>query len=299
MSSVPTLRYRIVDVFTRTPFEGNALAVVPDARGLDDVTMQRIAREFNLSETVFVVPARDPACAVRLRIFTPYAELAFAGHPTVGAAFVVIDDGIVPADAKTFSFEEGVGAVPIRIDREDGGFMAWLTTPAITFGATFDRGACARAVGLTEDDLCDGVPVQAVTAGAPGVFIAVKTPAAVDRAAIDEPAMRAAIGDPGIVETFVFAPVAAGAYSRMFAPALGIPEDPATGGLTGPLAAFMVANGLAPGGDGTRLVSEQGTRMGRRSLLHIALHGERGAHGIEIGGEVTPIAAGTLSVTGY
>ncbi len=288
-------RYRTVDVFTDQPLQGNPLAVFPDGRGLGDATMQQIARELNLSETVFVLPARDPACVARARIFTPSAELAFAGHPTLGTAFVVCDEGMVAAPAERFAFGEGVGAVAVRIDRSDG-FMAWLTTPPISFGATYDRAACARAVRLSADDLCPDVPAQVVTAGAPGVFIAVRDPAAVDRAALDLAALRCAVDDPSILETFVFAPTPQGAYARMFAPELGIPEDPATGGLTGPLAAFMMKYGLAAHADGTRLISEQGVKLGRRSVVHIAIHGEHGTRGIEIGGAVAPLAEGAMSV---
>ena len=290
---MPRYRYRTLDVFTHVPLEGNPLAVFPDARGLDDVTMGRIARELNLSETVFVLPAHDPGCAARARIFTPAGELPFAGHPTIGTAFVLAADGAVPADATHFALEETIGPVPIRLER-DGRFMAWLTTPPIAFGSTVDRAAAARALGLQDDDLVPDVPAQVVTAGVAALFVALRDPARVDRTVFDDRAMRALVNDGTVAETFVFAPVSGGAYARMFAPALGIAEDPATGGLTGPLAAFAMRYGLASRRDGTRFVSEQGVRMGRPSRLHVLVHGEAGAGGIEVGGSVAPLATGYL-----
>jgi trans-2,3-dihydro-3-hydroxyanthranilate isomerase len=116
MSTACTYRYRVVDVFTDQPLEGNALAVFPDAWGVDDVTMQKIAKELNLSETSFVVPATKPECLVGVRIFTPGKEMAFAGYPTIGTSFVVVDEGIVPANSQYFVLEEKIGPVPIRVD---------------------------------------------------------------------------------------------------------------------------------------------------------------------------------------
>jgi trans-2,3-dihydro-3-hydroxyanthranilate isomerase len=123
--------YRIVDVFTERALEGNALAVFPEASGIDDETMQRIARELNLAETVFVLPATRADCAAQLRIFTPFREMPFAGHPTIGTAFVLLDEGRVPAGAPSFVLEEKIGPVPVRVEQ---GLrpMLWLTTPPIT-----------------------------------------------------------------------------------------------------------------------------------------------------------------------
>jgi trans-2,3-dihydro-3-hydroxyanthranilate isomerase len=288
------LQYEVVDVFTERPLEGNALAVYPDARGLSDELMQRIAREMNLSETTFVLPAALAGAAAQVRIFTPWSEMVFAGHPTLGTAFVVRERGIVPRDAAAFVLEEKVGPVKVRVGEEQRP-MIWLETPPITRGATFDRALCAHVLGLPEDALLEGVPSRLLSAGNPAIFIALKDAAAVDRVKIDSTALRqltASQREPTCI--FAFAPVSAGAYSRMFAEELGIIEDPATGSATGPLAAFMMDHGLAGSGDGTRFVSEQGTKMGRRSLLHVLVHGENGRDGIEVGGHVTPLATATM-----
>jgi trans-2,3-dihydro-3-hydroxyanthranilate isomerase len=293
MNSLRAYRYRVVDVFTERPLEGNALAVFPDASGLDDATMQKIAREMNLSETTFIGPATRADCAANVRIFTPTKEMIFAGHPTVGSSFVMLDEGIVPKDSERFVLEEKVGPVPIRVEPGERPLI-WLTTPPITYGRTFDRGHCARALGIEPNDLLEITP-QFLSAGNPTIFIAVKDKEVVDRAWIDFQGMTTLTGgsqDPACV--FVFAPASGGAYSRMFAPEYGIIEDPATGSSTGPLAAFMLRHGLVSGAAGSRFVSEQGTKMGRRSILHIQLHGEQGADGIEVGGYVTPVAEATL-----
>ncbi|HEV2644474.1 MAG TPA: PhzF family phenazine biosynthesis protein [Candidatus Elarobacter sp.] len=288
--------YHVVDVFTQQPLAGNPLAVFPDARGLDAATMQRIARELNLSETTFVLPAKSSNAAAHVRIFTPASEMQFAGHPTIGTAFVLRRVGRVPADATDFAFEEGVGPVAVRVEPGDDP-MIWLTTPPIEQGATFDRARCARALGLDADDVLADVPCRILSAGNPNLYVALASTAAVDRAQIDVAALETLFANESApVCLFAFAPAPYGAYSRMFAPALGVPEDPATGSATGPLAAFMMEHGLAPATDGTRFVSEQGTKMGRRSLLHVLIHGERGCDAIEVGGHVTPLATATMTL---
>jgi trans-2,3-dihydro-3-hydroxyanthranilate isomerase len=294
MKAKRSYRYRVVDVFTERPLEGNALAVFPDAGDIDDETMQKIAREFNLAETTFVRPASLPHCALALRIFTPTREVPFAGHPTIGTSFVLLDEDRVCADGDRFVLEERVGLVKVRVER-GARPLIWLTTPPIVFGPTYDPAVCARAVGLDRSDLLDIAP-QLVSAGVPAIFIALRDQGAVDRArvGVDDVAMlKTSETDSFLV--FVFAPTPAGAYSRMFAPEFGIIEDPATGGATGPLAAFMMRHDLVSGVAGTRFVSEQGTKMGRSSILHVAVAGESGADGIEVGGYVTPLAEGTMT----
>jgi len=288
-----SFRYRIVDVFTEHPLEGNPLAVFPDASGLYDGTMQKIAKELNLSETTFVLPPTRPGCIAQVRIFTPMREMLFAGHPTIGTSYVLLDENRVPANAEKFALDEKVGAVPIRV--EPGARpRIWLTTPPIQWGKTFDRALCARALGLDVSDLLDVTP-QLVTAGNPNVYIPVKNKDAVDRAWIDMAGLMT-IKEPGqeAICIFVFTPTKEGAYSRMFAPEHGVIEDPATGSATGPLAAFMMRNKLVSSAAGTRFHSEQGTKMGRRSILYVQVNGEAGSEGIDVGGYVTPLVDATM-----
>lgn len=291
------LNYQVVDVFTRRPLEGNPLAVFTDANNLDASLMQRIAKELNLAETAFILPATKEGCDLRVRIFTPAKEMIFAGHPTIGSAYVARASGLVPRDAERFVLEELVGPVSVAVEGGDDPLF-WLRTPPIRTGTKFDADACARAAGLQGADLLPGIPCEIRSAGNPILFIAVRDKAAVDRAEADTAALRALYAhEPEPVCTFVFAPVASGAYSRMFAPNLGVPEDPATGSATGPLAAFMMDYGLAPSNaDGARFVSEQGVRMGRRSELHVRVHGESGSEGIDVGGYVAPLTRAAMTL---
>ncbi len=295
MKAPETLQYRVVDVFTQRAMEGNSLAVFLDGSNLETQTMQRIARELNLSETVFLLPPSGSRFAARLRIFTPMRELAFAGHPTVGTAYVLLDEGIVSTASNRFNLEEEVGAVPILVDPPASMPLIWLTTPAIHYGPTRSRELCARVLGLTTKDLLPIEP-QIVSAGNPTLLIPVRTREAVDQAWLEASGLREMRGDySSPLCAFVFAPVPEGAYSRMFAPEYGIAEDPATGSSTGPLASFMQQHKLLPQQNPYRFVSEQGTKMGRRSILHVRINPEENT--IEIGGNVTPLARGEMTIS--
>jgi trans-2,3-dihydro-3-hydroxyanthranilate isomerase len=287
------LRYRVVDVFTEVPLEGNPLAVFYEGRELADETMQRIARELNLSETAFVVPATRRDCVARVRIFTPVREMRFAGHPTIGTAYVARETGIVAPDRSAFSLEELVGDVPIRIE----GDLIWLRTPPIERVGECDRAACARVLDLREWDLLADIAPQVYSAGNPTLFVPVTDRETVDRARVDAPALvelEEQIGES--IGLLVFAASPSGAYSRFFAPELGVTEDPATGSATGPLAAYMMDHALCPTEDGTRIVSEQGVKMGRRSFLHVRIRGDRGSEGVDVGGRVTPLIEATMTL---
>ena len=175
--------------------------------------------------------------------------------------------------------EEKIGPVPIRID-SGARPMIWLRTPPIREGRCYDSALCAAALGLEPQDLLPIEP-QLLNAGNPTVIVAAKDKAAVDRAWLDLAGLKTLKGgesEPFCV--FLFTPTPEGAYSRMFAPEYGIVEDPATGSSTGPLAAYMIRHKLVSGKAGTRFVSEQGTKMGRRSFLHVEIQGEQGADGI-------------------
>jgi len=279
-------RYRVVDVFTTEPLEGNPLAVFPDAAGISGETMQRIAAELNLAETAFVLPPTRGECAARVRIFTPKREMPFAGHPTIGTSFVLFDEGAVPGAGDALLLEEGVGPVAVRI--ESGARpRIWLRTPPIQEGPAYDRALCAEVLGLPESDLLEFSPAM-LSAGNPTLYIPLRSRDAVDRAWAELAGMRRLRLDGQPLCAYVFTPEAGGAYARMFAPEYGVPEDPATGSSAGPLAAYMMRHALAAAP--ARLVVEQGVKMGRRSLLHVSIHAE----GIDVGGYVTPVAEGTL-----
>lgn len=295
MRQTKAYRYKVVDVFAQTPLEGNPLAVFADAAELDSCTMQKIARELNLSETVFIVPAQRADCVARFRIFTPRKEMDFAGHPTVGASFILVHMGFVSPDVHNFYVEENVGAVPIAIDPRAS--MFWLRNPPVRELAKVDRNQAAALIGLSPSDLAEADP-QILSAGNPTLFVPLK-----DRSLVDQAFLNTSLwtdikrqSHPDPMCTFVFAPTTEGAYSRMFAPDYGIAEDPATGSSTGPLAYYMTRNGMTSSLAGSGFISEQGTQMGRRSLLHVRLHGEEGKDGIDVGGFVTPVINGELRI---
>jgi trans-2,3-dihydro-3-hydroxyanthranilate isomerase len=289
-----------VDVFTDRVFGGNPLAVFLDADGLGEAEMQAIAREMNLSETTFVSPATRPDCAAMVRIFTPAREVPFAGHPTIGTAWVLATRGRL-GGARSAALEEGIGPVTVELEGEphSPGFV-WMHHRDATFGpAVPARAEVAGALGLDERDLLPGVPVGTGTTGSLFLYVPLRDRAAVDRATLDLPAMRRAFGDAPLPGVFVFAPEApARAYSRMFAPhTSGVPEDPATGSASGPLGGLLAAYGLVGPGETVSLVSEQGTKMGRPSFVHVRLRVRDGtATDIRVGGAVVPVLEGRLRV---
>src|ERR1700681_13580 len=299
-------RYRLrwVDVFTDRALAGNPLAVVLEADGLSTAEMQSIARETNLSETTFVLPPEKREHAARVRIFTPHVELPFAGHPTVGTGWVLIDEGLVGADADAFTLEEGVGPIPVRVDRGGREIVLWMSHPPVKFGEGIEeRVDLAAPLGLAVGDVLRDVPIEIASTGLPFLYVALKDPAAVDRAVSSgEAALTSVLDQHGLPPVFL---IAAGAgnrlYSRMFGPhsATHIAEDPATGSASGPLGAFAVRYGLIPRAAEVSIVSEQGTKMGRQSFVRIQLAYPAGAElpsRIEVGGSVVPVMTAELSV---
>jgi len=270
--------YRLVDVFTRKRFGGNPLAVFPDARGIDPALMQRIAFELNLSETTFVLPSERADCDVRVRIFTPRAELPMAGHPTVGTAFVLDERERSERGDRArrerserrdrIVFELGVGPVPVeRMYAADGAKLWRMTQPPARFGPRCeDRAGLAAALGLDLADLDPALPCESVATGPPFLIVPLRSLDALARARLRihawEPIERSVDG----AQPYLFVRTGANsARCRMFAPAHGIAEDPATGGAAGPLGAYWLARGLAQ--PGAALVFTQGVEMGRPSEI--------------------------------
>jgi trans-2,3-dihydro-3-hydroxyanthranilate isomerase len=300
-------RYRLrwVDVFTDRALAGNPLAVVLQADGLSTTEMQAIARETNLSETTFVLPPDKREHTAKVRIFTPHVELPFAGHPTVGTGWVLLDEGLVGSDGDAFTLEEGVGPIPVRVDRGGGEVVLWMSHPTVRFGNVVEeRDNLAAALRLVVSDLLPEVPIQIVSTGLPFVYVALKDAAAVDRAVSSGEALTNVLGRHGLPGVFLFAAVGGNRlYSRMFDPhtVTRIVEDPATGSATGPLGAFAVRYGLIQKADQVSIVSEQGTKMGRQSFIRILLVYPAGAElpsKIEVGGSVVPVMTAELSMRG-
>jgi trans-2,3-dihydro-3-hydroxyanthranilate isomerase len=290
----------IVDVFTDRALAGNQLAVVLDAGDITPEVMQRVAREMNFSETTFVMAPEQSGHAARVRIFTPGTELPFAGHPTVGTAWVLSTQNLVPGGALEFTLEEGVGPVPVRGERGANGLTFWMTHPPLTFGDVIaDRGRIAAALGVEESDLIADVPLQAASTGNKFLYVALKDARAVDSAVSDRARLAGAFAGREPLPVFMFAAVGSNRlYSRMFSPhVFDIAEDPATGSGSGPLGAFAVRYGLVRRSNNVAIVSEQGVKMGRRSIIEIRMAYEKDGDiptRIEVGGAVMPVVTGTL-----
>jgi trans-2,3-dihydro-3-hydroxyanthranilate isomerase len=281
------LAYRVVDVFAESAFRGNPLAVVLDADELTTAQMQSMAREFNLSETTF--PVRTTAAAdYRLRIFTPTTELPFAGHPSVGTAWVMADLGRV---ARGRIIQEcGAGLLPVDVN--DTG--ATLTGGPPTHGEPLDPGPLLTAAGLTKADLADGPPPRAAGTGIPFAFLPVH-PDAVARAAPDSARLLAL----PIPELYVFAYDAdtATAHSRMFGGGVGVAEDPATGSAALGLGVWLAVSGLVAPDATTTYAIAQGVEIGRPSHLDCSVTTENGdVVRTTVSGRVVPVAAGTIVV---
>ncbi len=296
MKASKSYRYRVVDVFTEKALEGNPLAVFLDAKGMSTDLMQKIALETNLSETVFLLPPLRSDCVAKLRIFTPRREMKYAGHPTIGTSFILLDEGIVPKNSTSFVVEENIGPISINVDSGPSPKL-WLTAPPIQEGIGVDRKTAAGLLGLNESQLLEIQPEILDAGGNPTLYVPIIDRETVDRLAFDTSAWKRFISEhSGPLCVFAFAAVSEGAYSRMFAPDYGVVEDPATGSSTGALAAYMMKHKLVSSKSGTTFYSEQGTQMKRRSILHLRIHGVAGAEGIEVGGNVTPVFEGTLTL---
>lgn len=198
--------------------------------------------------------------------------------------------------SKNFVLQHGVGCVAVRVD--DGADpIIWLTTPSIEKLAEYPRERCAAMLGFESDHLVADVPCELLSAGNAFIFAAVDRPATVDQARLDMAVFEQIVRTLSApTSVFAFAATDTGAYSRMFGPQIDVAEDPPTGSAIGPLARFMMKYGFAQSGDRTRFVGEQGTQMGRRSVLHVHVHGERGAGGIDVGGHVVELSKAVMYV---
>ncbi|MBW8769125.1 MAG: PhzF family phenazine biosynthesis protein [Gemmatimonadetes bacterium] len=303
-------RYLTADVFTDVPFGGNQLAVFPDARGIPEHRLQDVAREFNYSETTFVYPASDQAHTRRVRIFTPGNELPFAGHPTVGTAHVLaaIGDLALTGDTTRIVFEELVGPVPVTIRSEGGAptFCQLSVAKLPEEGPTPpSREALAGVLGLEPDDLLDGEwAPRGWTCGVPYLFVPLRDRDAVARARVNVAEWERALAGTWAPEPFVFAREGERAgsdlHGRMFAPAFGIPEDPATGSAAVALAGYLTRRDARRNAGGTlRWRLEQGFEMGRPSILDIEADVARGdITAVRVGGGSVIVCEGTMMVRG-
>lgn len=297
--------YRTVDVFTRTKFGGNPLAVVLDADGLDDRQMQAIAKEFNYSETSFIRRPSNPQYTAEVRIFTPTTEVPFAGHPNVGTAYVLASLEKASPDQAEFVFEEKAGLVRARVIREHGiARGAQLTAPQqLGIGSTFDQRVVAPCLGLSEIDIETSRHRPLIASvGLPFLVVELGSRDALRRAKANPSAFGKILPAEGADAIYIYTLDVAerdGSVdfsARMFAPSDGLPEDPATGSATGAAAALIsTLNGSRDGT--TAFTVAQGVDMGRPSLLEVEIDKERGMVAtVRVGGACVPIMSGVIEV---
>ncbi len=277
-------RYVVADVFTDTPLAGNQLAVFTDARELPEERLQALAREVKFSETVFVYPPEGDGHA-KIRIFTPTTEVPFAGHPTLGAAFVLAG----PLQLGEIRLETGAGVIPVRLEREGPRIsFGWMTQPVPTVEPFEAANELLTALGVDASRL----PVEVYDNGLRHVFVALGSEKEV---AALEPDMTALARLPDVLGVNCFAGGGTRWKTRMFAPAGGVPEDPATGSAAGPLAAHLLRHGLIEAG--TEVEISQGAEIARPSMLYARVEGsaERFER-VEVGGSAVIVARGEFKL---
>ncbi len=298
MTPPTTARFYFVDVFASSPLTGNPVAVVPDADNLTETQMRAIAREFNQSETAFVLRPELPGATWRLRSFTPIgAEVFGAGHNALGTWLWLAAAGRLPTDRSDFAQQIGDDVLPVRVSREsDGPVVVSMDQSPAQFGATVtDRTELAAALGLSEQDLEAGSAARVVDTGAGHLMVPIRDRDAVDRAVPHAARLAAALKQVSGEGCYLYSLEAgatddADAYARFFNPTMGIEEDPATGTAAGPLAALLHHTGKTTS---STIVIEQGHALGRPSRIQVTLSGPR----VTISGSGLIVADGTLHLS--
>jgi len=279
-----SFRYVVADVFTDRPLAGNQLAVFTDARDLDELTMQALALELGFSESVFVLPPREGG-TVRVRIFTPRNEIAFAGHPCLGAAFVLG----APLQLTTIQLETGNGIVPVELERDESGRIVHgrMIQPVPTVAPYEGAAELVAALGV------DGslLPVEVYDNGIRHAYVTLRSKDDVARLRPD----MSLLASLDVVGALACAGAGTSWKVRMFSPLDGVGEDAATGSAAGPLACHLARHGVVPWG--TPIEIEQGVEMGRPSTLHARATGAGDAiEAVEVGGAAVTVARGEFRI---
>ena len=311
--------YRFVqmDVFTDSPFAGNPLAVFPEAAGITDEQMMKIAREMNLSETVFVLKpngdSADPTVLRKLRIFTPTREIPFAGHPVVGTWNALARQGVVPipdggSGIQRIYHEVGIGVLPVDVEFKDGQPVQVVMTQGKfqiidEIDDASEQAELARALGLAREDLDETLPIQSISTGLSCMVVPVRSLADLRDCKINSSLLGELYTRHGATGCHVFTRETievgqARAHARFFAPADNIPEDPATGSACGALGAYLVnheALSLEPEDGRYKFVIEQGDFIHRPSRIHLDVKGKKGSiEEVKVGGASVPVATGEV-----
>ena len=312
---MPQYRFTQLDVFTDQPFCGNPLAVFPEPEGLTDDQMMQIAREMNLSETVFVLPSKSPEALRKLRIYTPTREIPFAGHPIVGTWNTLASEGIVPIPEggtgwTRIHHEIGIGILPVDIEFKDGKpVQVVMTQGKFEIAKEIDdwqeQAELARALGRNREDLDEGLPIQVIATGLPFLAVPIRSLADVRDCRVNSSLLGEIYTRNGGTGCLVFTREtlevgASRAHARMFAPADNITEDPATGSACGALGAYLVHHGalqIEPQDGKYNFVIEQGDFIHRPSRINLEITGKPGAIAqVRIGGPSVVVAHGEVFV---
>lgn len=312
---MPDYRYLQLDVFTDRAFCGNPLAVFPEAEGISDEVMAKIAREMNLSETVFVLRPESDEVLRRLRIFTPVREIPFAGHPIVGTWAALASEGVVPVPDggngwKRIFHEVAIGVLPVDIDFKDGqAAQVVMTQGKFQILAEIDdaqeQAEVARALGLNREDLDENLPIQVITTGLSCLAVPVRSLADLRDVRVNSELLTEIYTRHGGTGCHAFTREtievgASRAHARFFAPADNIPEDPATGSACGALGAYLIHHGalsLEPQDGRYRFVIEQGDFINRPSRINLDVKGEAGrVEEVKVGGLAVLVARGEMIV---
>src|SRR5215207_1625199 len=310
---MPDYRFLQLDVFTDRAFCGNPLAVFPEAEGIPDEQMGQIAREMNLSETVFVLKSESDKALRRLRIFTPMREIPFAGHPIVGTWAALASDGVVPVPdggngLQRIFHEVGIGVLPVDIEFKDGQPVQVVMTQGkfeiiSEIDDAQEQAEVARALGLAREDLDESLPIQIITTGLSCLAVPVRSLADLRDIRVDAALLADIYTRHGGTGCHAFTREtlevgAARAHARFFAPADNIPEDPATGSACGALGAYLIHHGaltLEPENDRYKFIIEQGDFIHRPSRINLDVKGQTGSvEEVKVGGASVLVARGEV-----
>jgi len=289
------LTFYIVDVFAEEKYAGNPLAVFRDTQTLSDIEMQQIAKEMNYSETTFILREEKRNGGYDVRIFTPEKEVPFAGHPTLGTAYVIQHE-IIGESIETVILNLKIGQIPVTINYSGGqADILWMKQVTPTFGQIFDTGQISQVLGFDKGEIDDRFPIQEVSTGLPFIMVPLKTLKALKQAKIDKNKYFELIKDAEAKAILIFCPETRGQENdlsvRVFAEYYGVIEDPATGSANGCLAGYLVKNRYW-GKDQINVRVEQGYEIGRPSLLFLRAEDREGRIEVFVGGKVIMIAEG-------
>lgn len=290
------LDFYIVDVFAQSKYTGNPLAVVLNASSISGEQMQKIAQEMNYSETTFILSEGLSSNGYDVRIFTPKEELPFAGHPTLGTAYV-IQKMLVGQPVEKLALNLKAGQIPVTWRRSDSEELLWMQQNPPIFMQSFSTDVLANILNISEGDIDTGFPIQEVSTGIPFIIVPLKTKSALRQMKVNLDSYYKLISTTQAKAILAFCPETDSPENqlsvRMFADALGIPEDPATGSANGCLAGYLVKHSYF-GKDEIRVSVEQGAEMNRPSLLFLEASQEADSIQVSVGGKVILVAKGNL-----